>query len=445
VILRGTRGRRAPLRVSALALTFLAAAWSAGPAAAFKIPCRDWNVTIRVREASAPPRALQFRIDYGDSRGDFVGSRDGVECRNRIDDSLFDANDNEAERWLRTGTISLEDLPYPGPVATCLFREYSGDVPSPDELSLVVEDASDGLIDGIEVSATLRIVSAGDLTECDDRCGDGLVDDRYETCDDGNTRDGDGCDSTCRPPICGDGVVEFPEDCDDGNTSSDDACTGECKPATCGDGFVFAEVEECDDGNRNEDETCPADCGALPQCGSPIADGRVVASDALRILWAAVGRDDECPTWACDVDSSDTVTTSDSLSVLRRAVGQPLNLICAAPSFLQIRLHAPDNVSALEVDIDHAGAAAELVLEGDKPKCESLVEGASMTFEAPMDGMMRLTAALESGFGDRKSIARCAIVPSGPLGARHFPATVLQADSPAGTPVSGVTVRAVPY
>jgi large repetitive protein len=57
-----------------------------------------------------------------------------------------------------------------------------------------------------------------------------------ETCDDGNTSDGDGCSSTCAvetsytcdeasPTICkrcGDGVKEGIETCDDGNTSDGD-------------------------------------------------------------------------------------------------------------------------------------------------------------------------------------------------------------------------------
>src|SRR5690606_10198614 len=63
-----------------------------------------------------------------------------------------------------------------------------------------------------------------------------------EQCDDGNTRNGDGCSATCtveRVPACGDGIRDTGEQCDDGNTRNGDgcrsACTGE-RRAACGCG-----------------------------------------------------------------------------------------------------------------------------------------------------------------------------------------------------------------
>ena len=51
-------------------------------------------------------------------------------------------------------------------------------------------------------------------------CGNGTVE-AGEQCDDGNTADGDGCDSNCQiEPVCGNGTVEAGEQCDDGNTDS---------------------------------------------------------------------------------------------------------------------------------------------------------------------------------------------------------------------------------
>lgn len=68
-------------------------------------------------------------------------------------------------------------------------------------------------------------------------CGNGTVE-TGEECDDGNTTDGDGCDSSCKyemvliPPVyveCGNGTVEIGEECDDGNTTSGDGCSSTCE------------------------------------------------------------------------------------------------------------------------------------------------------------------------------------------------------------------------
>lgn len=59
-------------------------------------------------------------------------------------------------------------------------------------------------------------------------CGDGEVE-ATETCDDGNTTPGDGCDAACQvEPVCGDGVLAASEECDDGNTTAGDHCSPAC-------------------------------------------------------------------------------------------------------------------------------------------------------------------------------------------------------------------------
>src|SRR5699024_9741992 len=99
-------------------------------------------------------------------------------------------------------------------------------------------------------------------------CGDGVLS-ADEACDDGNTRDGDGCDASClavesgyscSPPgapchvvaLCGDGLVASNELCDDGNRDDGDGCSARCQlehgfrcagqpsrcsPTVCGDGL----------------------------------------------------------------------------------------------------------------------------------------------------------------------------------------------------------------
>lgn len=64
------------------------------------------------------------------------------------------------------------------------------------------------------------------------RCGNGILD-REETCDDGNTIDGDGCDSNCTPTGCGNGILTTPEECDDGNLAPCDGCDKQCRARTC--------------------------------------------------------------------------------------------------------------------------------------------------------------------------------------------------------------------
>ena len=121
-------------------------------------------------------------------------------------------------------------------------------------------------------------------------CGDGHQDGE-ETCDDGNTDDGDGCSALCAiedgwecqtagqpcvklvTTVCGDGQMEDKETCDDGNAKDGDGCSAQCileegwvcaevgKPCVtvCGDG-ILAGKEECDDGNNKDDDGCSSKC-----------------------------------------------------------------------------------------------------------------------------------------------------------------------------------------
>ncbi len=107
-------------------------------------------------------------------------------------------------------------------------------------------------------------------------CGNGTVE-SGEQCDDGNTQNGDGCSSTCRivpvSPVCGNGTVESGEQCDDGNNQSGDGCSATCgsEPAgaVCGNGTVET-GEQCDDGNTQDGDGCSATCQtqAIPVCGN---------------------------------------------------------------------------------------------------------------------------------------------------------------------------------
>jgi cysteine-rich repeat protein len=138
-------------------------------------------------------------------------------------------------------------------------------------------------------------------TGCGDgaRCG-------AEACDDGNTRDCDGCSAACaaevgftcgdgvvdaacgetcdppgeicsaqceRLPVCGDGTTAGSEECDDGNLAECDGCSATCTVEHgCGDG-VRCGAEACDDGNARDCDGCSASCTV--EVGAVCGDGVV--------------------------------------------------------------------------------------------------------------------------------------------------------------------------
>jgi fibro-slime domain-containing protein len=143
-------------------------------------------------------------------------------------------------------------------------------------------------------------------------CGDKVAG-LGESCDDGNTKAGDGCSPTCQieapfwacafgaicidvrdcaaiadaggdggciiPPksaVCGDGFIDPGEACDDSNTVGGDGCALDCKAIeanfvcptpgakcvstmVCGDG-VLQGTEQCDDGNVKSTDGCSSLC-----------------------------------------------------------------------------------------------------------------------------------------------------------------------------------------
>ncbi len=148
-------------------------------------------------------------------------------------------------------------------------------------------------------------------------CGDGVVDQASEECDDGNVLPGDGCTGLCKtepnsncPPaggacsstvVCGDGVRSPGEACDDGNTKPNDGCAADCKItdpgwfctgtvctklADCGDGRLQP-GEACDDHNLMDGDGCSsqcvvekgyrcdprAGCAKVPTCGDGLVQG----------------------------------------------------------------------------------------------------------------------------------------------------------------------------
>jgi mono/diheme cytochrome c family protein len=143
--------------------------------------------------------------------------------------------------------------------------------------------------------------------------------------------------------------------CTDGNLcNGEETCDGAdvCQPGTpleCSDGVSCNGAEICDpelgcmDGMPLDcselDEEClegvcqeaSMSCLALSRCGHPVssADAPVVASDALFALRAVVGAG-VCPLCVCDVDASGVVVASDALRLLNAAVDDSTPVDCLA-------------------------------------------------------------------------------------------------------------------
>ena len=161
--------------------------------------------------------------------------------------------------------------------------------------------------------ASFGLFRSTDVLAARSACGNGILD-TVEECDDGNTRDFDGCsqdcllergrcgdgivqtllDEQCEPSVhdarlsygcsslcrfasslCGNGVVDEGEQCDQGPANSNaqnSYCRPDCGFARCGDGIVDArQSEQCDDGNRIGSDGCSSHCTLERTAPSPLA------------------------------------------------------------------------------------------------------------------------------------------------------------------------------
>jgi cysteine-rich repeat protein len=150
--------------------------------------------------------------------------------------------------------------------ATTATATYNCSVAGTATITLTVADGDASLAGPCSdtTSFTVSCVSVG--------CGNGTID-GLETCDDGNTANGDACPSDCTVPVCGDGVVEnatgFPvENCDDGAGAN---CPADCTVPVCGDGDIEGS-ENCDDENSVNTDACPNDC-TTSVCGDNVVEG----------------------------------------------------------------------------------------------------------------------------------------------------------------------------
>ena len=77
------------------------------------------------------------------------------------------------------------------------------------------------------------------------------------TCGNGKVEAGEQCENIDEEPLEGATEVDT------------DGCTARCLLNVCGDGIVYDGVEECDDGNGIDYDGCTNDC-RTPRCGDGI-------------------------------------------------------------------------------------------------------------------------------------------------------------------------------
>ena len=123
--------------------------------------------------------------------------------------------------------------------------------------------------------------------EPSDMCGNGTVE-SGEACDDGGTSNGDGCNSTCE--------LENGEPCTNNNQCASNACdtlgSNTCEPAnSCGNGTVEA-GEACDDGGTLNGDGCNNTC--------ELEDGEPCSNNS------------ECASGVCDAVGSNTCEPANS-------------------------------------------------------------------------------------------------------------------------------------
>jgi fibro-slime domain-containing protein len=200
-----------------------------------------------------------------DAYGANGGCAPGCVLPARCGDAMVQANYGE------TCDDGVNDGSYGGCTKTCQRAAYCG-----DGIKNGNEQCDDGANDG-------TYNTCGDptmpLPNCNlgPRCGDGIVQSDYgEECEPTGPNDPN-CTVACKKPgICGDGVVQPPEQCDYGVTGNDGSYGG-CSPGCllaphCGDG-VKNGPEECDDGvNDNSYGGCSPQCKLAPHCGDGHTD-----------------------------------------------------------------------------------------------------------------------------------------------------------------------------
>jgi cysteine-rich repeat protein len=143
-----------------------------------------------------------------------------------------------------------------------------------------VDNDCDGVFDESPSCAGLPCVSDADCADSNTCNGDELcsagrcASGPLPVCDDGDPATVDRCDPStdacahdpAAVPLCGNGIVEPPESCDDGNTENGDGCAADCGGCSAAAEVCNGIDDDCD-GLIDEGLSCGLPCAADADCG----------------------------------------------------------------------------------------------------------------------------------------------------------------------------------
>jgi cysteine-rich repeat protein len=183
---------------------------------------------------------------------------------------------------------------------------------------------------------------------------------------------------------------------------------------------VHASVEECDDGNTESDDGCSSDCILEGECGDASGDGNVTVTDARQILLRTTDAFIDCPTAACDVNSSGFIDTSDALGTLQYAVGLYHDSVCKRPVRIVFHLASARTVGALQIALDYTKLPGNFAGEADQVDCTTHVDALASYNDWESQRQLGAGWIAMRGFTGPVDIASCIFERYGPRGAVTF-------------------------
>ena len=176
------------------------------------------------------------------------------------------------------------------------------------------------------------------------------------------------------PAVCGNNVIEAPEQCDDGNLVNTDACTGVCRTAVCGDTFVQAGVEACDDGNVAAGDGCSPACQVEQAvCGNSIVEAGEQCDDGARQAG------DGCSP-ACQNEPAPTPIAARGATVQFAGAIEAGDPLWARPSAACVAAPPPDHPYDAHRIVNNTGVAQQVTITA-----AWAADGFLHVFNAPFD------------------------------------------------------------